>query len=151
MSRKKRQNYWVIGKFLEDSGIRVLHNRAETVEVADRKIQIVGLGDLWAEEADPVMAFRGSRNLPTVILAHNPDTKDLISRYPWQLMLSGHTHGGQVILPLVGPCFAPVRDRRFIAGLYEWQGRRIFITRGVGNLYGYRFCCRPEVSILELT
>lgn len=150
MNRKKRQNYWVIGRFLEDAGIRVLHNRADVIEIGDRKIQIVGLGDLWAEEADPAEAFRGCRNFPTVVLAHNPDTKDLIAGYPWQLMLSGHTHGGQVVLPLIGPCFAPVRDRRFIAGLYEWQGRRLFITRGVGNIYGFRFSCRPEVSILEL-
>jgi predicted MPP superfamily phosphohydrolase len=151
MSRKGHKNFWVIGQLLEDSGIHVLHNRSEAIRIAGREIQLVGLGDLWANEVDREAAFRSRRDLPTIVLAHNPDTKDLISSYPWQVMLSGHTHGGQVVLPLAGPCFAPVKDRRYIAGLGEWNGRRIYVTRGVGNLRGYRFRCRPEVAILELT
>jgi predicted MPP superfamily phosphohydrolase len=66
-------------------------------------------------------------------------------------MLSGHTHGGQVELPFIGHgYFAPVRDHRFISGRYDWEGRQLFITRGVGSLRGIRFNCRPEVSLLTL-
>ena len=46
---------------------------------------------------------------------------------------------------------APVQDKRFIAGLYRWKGRQIFITRGVGNLHHARLFCRPEVSLLQIT
>ena len=63
-------------------------------------------------------------------------------------MLSGHTHGGQVIVPVYGPRYAPVIDKNYVAGLKPWRDRRIHMTRGVGNLGGVRFRCRPEVSLL---
>jgi predicted MPP superfamily phosphohydrolase len=66
-------------------------------------------------------------------------------------MLCGHTHGGQVVFPLVGPLRVPVEDRRFIAGLYPWENRQLFVTRGVGNLHGIRMNWRPEISVLELS
>lgn len=66
-------------------------------------------------------------------------------------MLSGHTHGGQIVVPLLGwRPFAPVRDLRYVEGLHEWSGRQIYTTRGVGNLHGLRFNCPPEVSVLEV-
>jgi predicted MPP superfamily phosphohydrolase len=66
------------------------------------------------------------------------------------LLLCGHTHGGQIRLPFVGTPFAPVRDKRFVEGLHQWDGRWMYITRGVGNLHGVRFNCPPEVSLLTL-
>ena len=65
-------------------------------------------------------------------------------------MLSGHTHGGQVLIPLVGERYAPVQDKRFVAGLKRWEGRQIYVTRGVGSLAGIRFRCRPEITVLDL-
>ena len=64
-------------------------------------------------------------------------------------MLCGHTHGGQIRLPLPAP-FAPIRDKRDVHGLHHWENRWMNITRGVGNLHGVRFNCRPELSVLEL-
>ncbi len=66
-------------------------------------------------------------------------------------MLSGHTHGGQVILPFDGPRFAPVMDKRYVAGLGMWGERQIHVSRGVGNLHGVRFRCRPEINLLTLS
>ncbi len=65
-------------------------------------------------------------------------------------MLSGHTHGGQVVLPFLGERFVPVRDKRFIAGLKQWNGRQVYVTRGVGSIRGVRVNCRPEVTILDV-
>ncbi len=70
--------------------------------------------------------------------------------YPWDLMLCGHTHGGQLSLPVIGTPFAPVRDKKYVAGLHKWNNKQIHITRGVGNVLGLRFNCPPEVSVLEL-
>ena len=89
--------------------------------------------------------------VPTLLLAHNPDTKDVAWPFAWDAMLSGHTHGGQVVLPWIGPPFVPVEDRRFIAGLHSWRDRWIYTTRGVGNILGVRVNCRPEVTLLEVT
>jgi predicted MPP superfamily phosphohydrolase len=65
-------------------------------------------------------------------------------------MLCGHTHGGQVKLPFIGAPIVSIRDRRFGEGLRQWEGRWIYVTRGVGNLHGIRFNCPPEVSLLTV-
>jgi predicted MPP superfamily phosphohydrolase len=65
-------------------------------------------------------------------------------------MLCGHTHGGQLVIPMIGAPFAPVRDHRFVRGLNPWDGRLIHTSCGVGNVLGVRLNCRPEVNILDL-
>ena len=138
---------------LESAGITVIENRSELVTIHGQPLRLVGTGDYWVNNVDPERAFQGieTRQLhPTILLAHNPDTKDVVSEYPWDLMLSGHTHGGQVALPLIGPPHVPVRDTRYVAGLKPWGDRQIHVTRGVGSLHRVRFNCRPEVSILNL-
>ena len=135
---------------LKDSGIALLQNERRLVRFGGQPLQLVGLGDLWSGDTMPAVAYRQYRDLPTILLAHNPDTKDVASEYPWDLQLSGHTHGGQVRLLLDGGAFVPVRDKRYLTGLGKWRGRWIYITRGLGNIRGVRFRCRPEVSLLEL-
>ncbi len=141
-----------VQKLIEDSHIELLHNDAAKVKVGDWNLNVVGVGDYWAREFHPERAFKkhGSEDNPTVVLSHNPDTKTDLQEYPWQLMLSGHTHGGQITLPLLGTPIAPVKDKRFVKGLHQWDNRHIYITRGVGNLYGVRINCRPEVSLVTL-
>jgi predicted MPP superfamily phosphohydrolase len=144
-------NHLLMDRILEDSGIEVLHNRSRVVEVRGQKLVLAGTGDYWSQEVDPESVFRDvDSRLPVALLAHNPDTKDLCSPYCWDLMLSGHTHGGQVIVPFYGSPFRPVQDMRYIAGLKPWGARQIHVTRGVGNLLGVRLNCRPEVSLLEV-
>ena len=65
-------------------------------------------------------------------------------------MLSGHTHGGQARIPGDTPPWLPVEDKRYVAGLYGWRDRQLFITRGLGSPHHMRVLCRPEVSILEI-
>ena len=139
---------------LQKSRIELLHNRSMDLRVKDRPIRLVGVGDRYAYEVQPERAFPKPTAIAApycIVLSHNPDTKEVLARYAWDLMLCGHTHGGQCCLPLLGVPFAPVKDKRFIAGLYDWQNRRIHITKGVGNIWGLRFNCRPEVSLLTLS
>jgi predicted MPP superfamily phosphohydrolase len=138
---------------LAASGISLLHNTARTLTLTGRSLRLVGVGDSWADELDARQAFAAApvpEQTPTILLSHNPDTKEDVESFAWNLMLCGHTHGGQVCLPLIGTPFAPVRDRRFVKGLNPWKDRWIHTTKGVGNLYGVRFNCRPEVSLLTL-
>lgn len=144
-------NHRLIDHILEDSQIETLHNRSQVVEVRGQKLGFVGVGDYWSEEVDAARAFSGlDPKLPAVLLAHNPDTKELCSAHSWDLMLSGHTHGGQIVVPFYGTPFRPVQDTRYLAGLKHWGSRQIHVTRGVGNLLGVRLNCRPEVSLLEV-
>lgn len=150
-SRGGYQDTSVIGDLLRRSGVPLLHNRSEVVRVRDQSIRFAGVPDLWSGDVDGDSAFRNiAADDPAILLAHNPDTKDILADWPWDLMLSGHTHGGQVVLPMLGERFVPVRDKRFVAGLKPWNGRKVYVTRGVGSIDGVRVNCRPEVTILDL-
>jgi predicted MPP superfamily phosphohydrolase len=138
---------------LEKAGVRLLHNEAERFENANGKITLAGLGDMWAQEMEPAAVLGGrkrERDVPLVLMSHNPDTKDALSSYAWDLMLSGHTHGGQLSLPLLGEPFAPIVDKRYVRDLHRIGDRWLYITAGVGCLHTARFNCRPEISLLTL-
>lgn len=135
------------------SGAKLLDNTSEILEVRGRKMAVLGFGDAWAGEFHPGKAFaplRGRERLPTVALVHNPDSKELLQGFAWDLLLCGHTHGGQCKLPLIGRPFASVRDTRFVQGLHRWENRWLHVTKGVGNLHGVRFNCRPDITLLHL-
>ncbi len=139
---------------LAAAGIPLLVNQRERLEFKGRVIEVVGLGDLWSGECRPGEAFgvRGAAAvLPDyrIVMSHNPDSKIHLLGAPWDLMLSGHTHGGQLRVPLLGAPFAPVVDKKYIAGLYAWENRWLHVSKGVGNLMGVRLNCRPEVTLLE--
>jgi predicted MPP superfamily phosphohydrolase len=142
-----------VRQLLRESRVELLDNAMTSVHPAGRKLTLIGLGDGWAGEFDPGRAFAeapASGGWPRLVLSHNPDTKNLLLAFGWHLMLCGHTHGGQCELPLIGTPFAPVNDKRFVRGLQAWENRWIHITKGVGNVHGLRFNCRPEVSLLTL-
>ena len=142
----------IIG-LLKESGITCLVNESATVTVRGQPIRIVGLGDLWAEmtrPADCLAARNKGDGMPVIVLSHNPDSKTMLSGYEWDVMLCGHSHGGQLSLPFLGTPFAPLGDKQYAEGLHRWDGRWIYVTRGVGNLHGVRFNCRPQVSVIRL-
>lgn len=142
-----------VGAMLEQAGIRVLHNASARLSLRDRRVHAVGVGDLWSAEFDPAAAWKDvpARAGETVlVLSHNPDTVRALEPLPWNLVLSGHTHGGQIVLPGGYAPVVPVKDRRFVAGLVPFAGRWVHVNRGVGTLFGVRINCRPEVSVLDL-
>lgn len=137
--------------FMQDlipsTGVRLLHNESAAFE----DLTLVGVADFWSSEFAPDRAFANAPPSPgTILLCHNPDGKRAVAHLPWHLMLSGHTHGGQVRVPGFDPIWVPVEDKQFIAGLYEWQDRQIYITRGLGSPKHVRAFCRPEISVLHI-
>lgn len=143
-----------IGAMLTSAGIRFLFNETETATLRGMPVRIAGLGDLWADQNEPERCLENIRvardNAPVLLLNHNPDARAKLMNHRWHLMLSGHTHGGQIGIPAIARRLAPVRDKSHIEGLREREGRLIHISRGVGNLQGIRIFCRPQVSILEV-
>jgi predicted MPP superfamily phosphohydrolase len=142
-----------IRNLLTESGVTVLHNDSCAFSVRDRRINLVGLPDLWSGGIDSAAAFAEvtpGEEWSTLVISHNPDSYRFIREEDWDLMLCGHTHGGQLVVPLLGAPYVPVRDRSFIAGLNALDRRLIYTTKGVGSLYGVRFWCRPEVSVLHV-
>jgi predicted MPP superfamily phosphohydrolase len=134
---------------LEAGGIRVLRN--EVVDVAG--LDVVGLDDWWARQFHPeaALANRDARK-PAIVLSHNPDTADepgWMGFRGW--ILCGHTHGGQCKPPFLPPPLIPVRNKRYTSGEIDGgNGRRLYISRGVGHTTRVRFNARPEVMVFDL-
>jgi predicted MPP superfamily phosphohydrolase len=141
-----------VTNLLESAGIPVLTNRYVDVPVRGNRVRLVGVGDLWAKQCNPWIAFKSvpKDDVPTVVMSHNPDSKVMMEEFRWELMLSGHTHGGQIVMPILGLSPAPVSDKRYVRGMKPWNGRMINVSAGVGNIRGIRFNCRPEVNAIEL-
>lgn len=140
-----------VERLLEDARVELLHNRSRRLDLAHGRLALAGVGDYWSYEVDAKGAMQAaSPALTTLVLCHNPDAKELLRFHSWHLMLCGHTHGGQVMIPFQGPRYAPVRDKRYVSGLNAYGSRHIYTTRGVGNVLGVRFGCRPEVSLLDV-
>jgi predicted MPP superfamily phosphohydrolase len=137
---------------LVSGGARLLRNEAARFELRGQSAWVVGVDDPFTCRADEAVAFgqlpEGEEAL--LLLAHSPATIDAVPVGCARLVLSGHTHGGQLSLPGIGTPFAPIRDKRYVRGLHRWNDRWLHITKGVGNLHGMRFNCRPEVSVLTL-
>jgi hypothetical protein len=142
----------LVRELLRSAGITLLHNASQPLQIRGRNLLMTGVGDLYNREVDAEQAFArvAESGAATILLNHNPDAKTLVADRPWDLMLCGHTHGGQCQIPFIGAPFAPVKDLRFLEGLRRWNDRWIHVTRGVGNLHGLRFNCRPEVNLLRL-
>lgn len=143
-----------VAELLKSSNVTLLFNNKAAVTIRDKTFVVVGLGDLWSKDLKPQEVLTPQReiDLPVFVLSHNPDSKTELKEFDWDMIFCGHTHGGQCIVPIIGfRPFLPVRDKSFPEGLLTWGNRHIHITRGVGNLHGLRFNCRPEISILNVT
>ncbi len=139
---------------LERSGVRVLFNEKVSVKINGNDITLAGLGDWWSDDckAKDVLEREPTARNPVIVLSHNPDSIKMLRDYAWGLILCGHTHGGQLVIPLTGGRpFLPVENKELDEGLMEVDGRPMHITRGIGNLHGMRLNCRPEVSVLNLS
>jgi predicted MPP superfamily phosphohydrolase len=142
-----RSQYW-LSKTGQD-----LRHKARRIERDGSRLWLVGAGDLWEDhrKLDDLMG-----NIPEaecrLVLAHNPDTADTKFSSRVDLMISGHTHGGQVNIPFVGTPVLPVHNKNYSSGLKTSpKGTRIFISKGIGwAVFPVRFNCLPEIAVLEL-
>jgi predicted MPP superfamily phosphohydrolase len=145
---------------LEGAGVRMLRNGIYQPAVGGAGgggpggLCFVGLEDLWSGRADPSTLVAAPRDASVILLAHNPDAYESVAAYRWHLMLSGHTHGGQVVVPGIGPLVLPVEHRERAAGLFHLDAaqpeRALYVTRGVGHLLRVRVFCPPEVTCVTL-
>jgi hypothetical protein len=136
---------------LTERGIRILRNEAVPLRREGAGIDVVGIEDLWSGVCDPAAALAGlSAGTPRLVLAHNPLTIEKLRNDRCDLMLSGHTHGGQVMLPGVGRLALSPRGRRFAAGLYQVGDSTLYVNKGVGFGLRIRYRVRPEVAVFTL-
>ena len=137
---------------LESVGIPVLEDTATRVGSDGCSFWLVGIGDFWEGRHDVRGALRQvSDPAPVVAFTHNPDVfPDVPARV--SLTIAGHTHGGQVYIPLVGRPVVPSRyGERYAIGHVVEDGRHLFVGTGIGtSIIPVRFLVPPEVSVLTL-
>ena len=139
---------------VEDEGLIMLRN--ESWRMIDSKnhkhVTFVGLDDDWAGRIEPEVGFTGvPRTEPVVCLVHNPANALRLMNYPWQWMLTGHTHGRQLAASSLGQRLYPGKYRQFTHGLYTINGRNLYVNRGLSYGQRHQEWCRPEVSVFEMT
>ena len=140
---------WYIKELLEKQNIKVLNNKNEKLQINGKEIFIAGVEDMMTAFPNMEDALKGTKT-PTILLTHTPDVFPDIPRNV-NLTLAGHTHGGQVRLPIIGPIFtASNYGNKYAIGLIDENGKKLITTRGIGvSILPFRFNCPPEIMVLE--
>jgi uncharacterized protein len=139
---------------LEEHGIPMLVNSAAALERDGKRVWLAGLGSACnhlahPEEAIPRAALADGETV--IVLAHEPDIVSRVARYNVDLMLAGHTHGGQVRLPLLPPLMLPEYGRLYVEGWFQYGPTQLYVNRGIGTVnLPFRFNCPPEITVLTL-
>lgn len=143
-----------VRKRIESYGVEVLTNESLPLTVGDRTLRLIGLDDFWYGDRDWEAALAEvEADALKVLLVHNPDSAPRAEREGLDLVVAGHTHGGQLRLPVIGPLtvLPTLIGRRFDRGLFDYGQLKLFITPGVGESGPRaRLFCPPEVSVLEI-
>lgn len=150
-------DYWTdvgtVRHILSSSGITELTNAVFTLKRAEESLHLCGVDDIWEGDArlDDVIAQLGDDG-SAILLAHEPDFADTSAATGrFDLQLSGHTHGGQIVLPLLGPPVLPYMGRKYPSGLYKVGEMFQYTNRGVGMArLPLRINCPPEVTLFVL-
>jgi predicted MPP superfamily phosphohydrolase len=143
----------VITQALESIGIPVLSNRSIVAARAGAPIRIVGVDDPSTSRSDYRGAIRGVEpGAFRLLLAHSPDIVWSFGEREVDLVLCGHTHGGQVCLPGGQALICPVNlGTDFAQGVFMWRKATLFVNRGVGVVgFPLRTFCPPEIALLTL-
>ncbi|MEL6489144.1 MAG: metallophosphoesterase [Cyanobacteria bacterium J06621_3] len=164
----------MITEALENGGIPVLWNKIATPFGDD--FPVVGFADYWSKEFDPSILTQLNPAVPRLVLSHNPDTAAPLADWRVDLQLSGHTHGGQVYIPGLGPgpqvwekvrlkvpkairnripflsdrCFHVIRNWEWCRGLHQVGSNQLYVNRGLGTYFPGRLFCPPELTAITL-
>ncbi|VEP17172.1 Metallophosphoesterase [Hyella patelloides LEGE 07179] len=159
---------------LEKVEIKILFN--EVAYPLGKEIALVGLADFWSRKFKPSKVLpQLEENLPRIVLSHNPDSAAILAKYRVDLQLSGHTHGGQVIIPGYGAapellqeirkqtpkfiskhipylrnCVSVVKNWQWSEGWHQIGNNQLYVNRGLGTYFPGRFRCPPEITVITL-
>ena len=137
-----------------ESGLPMLINKGLEISAGNGSFYLAGMDDGWSGQPDLNKAVeKAPSGIPIILLLHEPDLVDEISRDPRiSLQLSGHTHGGQVLLPGQPPIFTPDLGKKYSQGLFRVNDTWLYTNRGLGVIsVPLRLNCPPEVTLLTLT
>lgn len=136
---------------LNESGFKLLANETVQIEKEGSVINLTGLEEYITGRINPDQAFQNyQKHLPGIVLVHNPDAIALLQHYPGDLILSGHTHGGEVNLPWMWKKFCALENPSLKKGLKHLHGKTLFINRGITSILKFRWFAPPELTLIKL-
>ena len=140
---------------LESHGTPVLVDSYLPLERNNERLYIAGSDDAGTRTPDPNLAIPKDPRAPVIYLVHEPDYIDIFQHHPRfplvDLMLSGHTHGGQLRLPLVGPLVLPPMGKRYVEGHFQIGHMQLYVNRGIGTVgLPFRLNCPSEITHMTL-
>lgn len=164
----------IVTEALTRVGIKVLWNAIAHPLGTD--FPLVGLADYWSRDFKPDLVFSQlNGKIPRLVLSHNPETAPLLKQWRVDLQLSGHTHGGQFVIPGLGAvptllqplrrrtprrlqryfplrreCDRVMKDWQWAKGYYQIGNNQMYVNRGLGTYAPGRFFCPPEVTVITL-
>jgi uncharacterized protein len=144
-------NRTVVTSALQDAGVAALWNRHIVVRRSGGAFVVAGLEDDTTSHPDFAAALDGApANTDTIVISHSPDPFVDMPRGP-ALMLAGHGHCGQVMIPFIGRPILPLRNRNYGCGLIRERGEQMYVTAGIGtSIVPVRFLTPPEIVLITL-
>jgi len=144
----------MVNDIMNQAEFQLLKNSHKNIELGNEGITLVGVDDLILGSPDLKAALANSDEEKfTILLAHEPDYADIARKYFVDVQLSGHSHGGQVRLPLIGHLYTPIYAEKYVQGKYELNNKdfSLYVNRGIGTTrLPFRFLCKPEIHVFTL-
>ena len=146
-------DYWTsaddVQRELGARGVTFLTNQSVLLRGA---LPLVGIDEIYRGAPDVGRAFGGIElTVPCIAISHHPDVIDLLESRRIDLLVCGHTHGGQIRLPFFGPIVVPSRhEGEFASGFHRVRNVLMYVSRGIGAIPPLRILCRPEVAMFTL-
>lgn len=140
---------------LTQARIPVLINSNAPIERKGTRFWLCGLEDPGTSHPDLDRAVPAKPDGPVILMAHEPDYADTVIQHPRgpliDLMLSGHSHGGQVRLPVLGPLILPPMGQKYVEGYFRFNQMQLYVNRGLGTVgLPFRLNCPPEITVITL-
>lgn len=148
---KAVKHHAALEKLLKRTPFKLLKNESILLQIKNTFLNLTGLEEYVTGHYDVAKAFQNFDTCyPGIVLAHNPDSIPTLLEYPGEIILSGHTHGGQVNLPWLWKKFTLMENPHLKKGLFHIHKKWIYINRGVGSVMQFRWFAIPEILFLTL-
>jgi predicted MPP superfamily phosphohydrolase len=140
-----------VRRALHDAGVEVLTNEHRMVKIHGGQLHLVGVDDSVTKHHNPKAAFHGvPEGATTVVLSHDPKSADFLHHWKPALILSGHTHGGQVFFRKLTPFISEKIGIKYLSGFFDIHGTVLYVNRGLGAALPVRYRAPVEVACLTL-
>ena len=149
-------DYWAgaerVTAALKERGVTLLNNASVLLHRDDATLPLAGIDEIYRGTPDVEAALRNVDPMqPAIAISHHPDIIDLVGGHRIDLLLCGHTHGGQIRFPFFGPVVVPSRhEGEFAAGFHRVRNVLMYVSRGIGAIPPVRILCRPEIATFVL-